>query len=52
MSLSRKTIEEFPLRRTTEQLLAFLEIEIEIDRDRKASAIANLGDVCRGFDGR
>lgn len=50
MSLSRKTIEEFPLRRTTEQLLAFL--EIEIDRDRKASAIANLGDVCRGFDGR
>ena len=56
MSLIRRTIEAFPLGRTTEQLLILL--DIDFDRDRRASVIAELsylseiGDVRRGSDGR
>jgi very-short-patch-repair endonuclease len=56
MSLVKRTIEAFPLGRTTEQLLALL--ESDFDRDRRASVIAELsylselGDVRRGSDGR
>ena len=56
MSLVKRTIEAFPLGRTTEQLLALM--EMDFDRDRRASVIAELsylserGDVRRGSDGR